>query len=43
MELKVGGRRAQPCCVGVGLAEQREGSMVEIGSAVLETGAGRGP
>jgi hypothetical protein len=29
--------------VGVGLAEEREGSMAKIGSVVLEVRAGRGP
>jgi hypothetical protein len=43
MELEGGGRRVQPCCAGVRLAEEREGSLAKVCSVLLEVRAGLSP
>jgi hypothetical protein len=40
---ELGGRRDQSCCAGVGLAEEREGSLSKICSVLLEVRAGCSP
>jgi hypothetical protein len=43
MELEIGGCRVQPCCAGVRLAEEREGSLAKVGRVLLEAWACRSP